>query len=747
LTVTRITPKDENGTVLRGLWSTPYILDPQDSNVLYGGYGRDFYKSDDRGDSWSNFTNGNVGFGNCEHIAIAPSDNKYIYLAKGGHQFYYSHDGGTSWGNTTINFAVRSLTYIAVNPDDPKELWVTLGHFVEGKKVYKSEDGGVTFTNVSGSLPNVPVNCIVYEKGSNDGVYIGTDIGVFYKNNALSDWQVYSDNLPTTIVTELEIQYLSDKLYAATFGRGVWVSDLYTSSNSNTDSDITSCITSNTANWTNTALDNQTSNFETTFSVKPNANNVDGVIGLSNSTVSAYTDMGVIIRFNKTGSIDVRNGSNYQSAITIAYAAGDTFNFRVAVNFENKKYSVYTSRNGAAEQLLADGFDFRTEQATLANINNWAVLSGAGVLEVCNFEITNTNKLPVVVMTSPANNATFEAGSTITLSSDASDPDGTVVRVTWFQNGVRIRSDSGDPFSKPWIDVPAGTYDITATAEDNTGAIQTSDPVRIIVKSKAEPICNESTALFSGLPLEKSIEGDAFTVESEVKPRSNNMDGVIGLSNGRGNSYSDLAVIVRLNKEGTFDVRNGSSYSNSEVVNYVADTYYKIKIEGNLSTKKYSVYVTPRNGVEVKIADNYNFRTEQATIARLDNWNWISGVGNFKVCVDKLVIGGENDILPLPGASPQTSVESGEDVLANNFKVKMVPNPAAESVSLLFTGNHSDDVYVYIYDTMGKLVLEHKQTITNRELILNTSSLPNGMYFVKASIERVIVNNKLVINK
>ena len=63
----------------------------------------------------------------------------------------------------------------------------------------RSADTGKTWTNISGSLPNVPVNCIVYDDNNgspNDALYIGTDIGVFYRDNTLGDWVPFSTRLP-----------------------------------------------------------------------------------------------------------------------------------------------------------------------------------------------------------------------------------------------------------------------------------------------------------------------------------------------------------------------------------------------------------------------------------------------------------------------------------------------------------------------------------------------------------------------
>ena len=99
---------------------------------------------------------------------------------------------------------------------------------MNGKKVYHSTDAGITFSNASYNLPNVPVNAAVIDKQSeNHDLYIGTDVGVFVLDEATQNWLYYGSGLPNTMVSDLEIQYSGRKLRIGTFGRGVWENDLY----------------------------------------------------------------------------------------------------------------------------------------------------------------------------------------------------------------------------------------------------------------------------------------------------------------------------------------------------------------------------------------------------------------------------------------------------------------------------------------------------------------------------------------
>ena len=63
--------------------------------------------------------------------------------------------------------------------------------------------------------------------------YIGTDVGVYYKDNTMTEWVPFNNGLPNVIVNELEIHYSEGTISAATYGRGVWESPLNTISNIN----------------------------------------------------------------------------------------------------------------------------------------------------------------------------------------------------------------------------------------------------------------------------------------------------------------------------------------------------------------------------------------------------------------------------------------------------------------------------------------------------------------------------------
>jgi len=103
------------------------------------------------------------------------------------------------------------------------------------------------------------------------------------------------------------------------------------------------------------------------------------------------------------------------------------------------------------------------------------------------------NQPPSVSLTAPASGATFTAPASITLTATASDTDGTIVQVDFYNGSKLIASDSTSPYSVPWSNVVAGSYSLTAVARDSGGATTVSSTRDITVKSATLP----STAVFT----------------------------------------------------------------------------------------------------------------------------------------------------------------------------------------------------------------------------------------------------------
>jgi photosystem II stability/assembly factor-like uncharacterized protein len=92
----------------------------------------------------------------------------------------------------------------------------TLGH------IFATINGGVTWTDISGNLPNIPVNDLVVDPDLPNTLYAATDVGVFSTADGGTTWSTLVSGLPNVAVLSLKLHRASRTLRAATHGRGMY---------------------------------------------------------------------------------------------------------------------------------------------------------------------------------------------------------------------------------------------------------------------------------------------------------------------------------------------------------------------------------------------------------------------------------------------------------------------------------------------------------------------------------------------
>ncbi len=221
-----------NGINESGGWVTPFVIDPVDGNTMFIGYDNIWRSNNIKAANsstvtWTKITNLNVD----DFDQLKQSDaNTNILYASNDNSLYRSDnvkDATVNWVNLTGSLpSGNTITAIETHPADENIVYL-----VQQNSVFKSSNKGASWTNITTNLPSVQMHTLAYYHGSNEGLYLGTDIGVFYRDANNPQWVSYSTGLPAAAwITELEIYYdantANNRLRAATFGRGLWESPL-----------------------------------------------------------------------------------------------------------------------------------------------------------------------------------------------------------------------------------------------------------------------------------------------------------------------------------------------------------------------------------------------------------------------------------------------------------------------------------------------------------------------------------------
>jgi len=114
----------------------------------------------------------------------------------------------------------------------------------------------------------------------------------------------------------------------------------------------------------------------------------------------------------------------------------------------------------------------------------------------------NRNQSPVVALTSPTNGFFALAPDSLTLEATASDSDGSITRVQFFSDGVKVGETNNLPYTIAWNNPPIGVHTLTAVATDNQGATNASAPVQIVVYDSVGAPIAQITNLLNGALME-----------------------------------------------------------------------------------------------------------------------------------------------------------------------------------------------------------------------------------------------------
>lgn len=229
---------------VKGNWVNPLAMNYFSPAVLfYGASDPDnIYRTSDRGDNWVS-----IGGSAMSDIITCPSNQNRLYGLTGNSLMRSDNAMESNAANVSFTTYMPGsglpphlnnntfITRLAVDPANSLNVWFAVSGYNDTLKVFRSSNGGASWTNMSIGLPNIPILSIVHQNnGSRPGsVYVGTDIGVFYRDDILGGWIAFRNGMPPSPVTDLRINHGSGMIRAATYGRGIWESSLYSNCDAN----------------------------------------------------------------------------------------------------------------------------------------------------------------------------------------------------------------------------------------------------------------------------------------------------------------------------------------------------------------------------------------------------------------------------------------------------------------------------------------------------------------------------------
>jgi photosystem II stability/assembly factor-like uncharacterized protein len=180
------------------------------------------YLSTDSGGSWTQVALPQPQTGRASvasALAIPTSDRVLVGTIRGDVLGLDLQNG--AWGEPTALTTPRDgwISDVLVDPDNPQRHWVT---FSDPGAVFRSDDAGAAWSDVTGNLPSMPANAIVTDPSDPDRVWVACDVGVFESVDAGGSWSVFGAGLPNALAVDL-LFYEPDRLLrVATRSRGVW---------------------------------------------------------------------------------------------------------------------------------------------------------------------------------------------------------------------------------------------------------------------------------------------------------------------------------------------------------------------------------------------------------------------------------------------------------------------------------------------------------------------------------------------
>jgi photosystem II stability/assembly factor-like uncharacterized protein len=211
-------------------WIRPMVLDPSGDRLFTASNNVHRLSPAKDATSWLTITPSQLTSSIITDLEIPEPKPRFMFAATGDGQVYLCENLialDPEWYSLSEGLPNRWISDLTLGWGSVETAYVALSGYGTGH-AYKTSDGGESWFDISGDLPDIPANAIVPSRTDSNAVFLATDIGVWYTINGGTNWKQFGNGLPNVVSYDMKLTP-ENRLIVGTFGRGIWSTDAVTS--------------------------------------------------------------------------------------------------------------------------------------------------------------------------------------------------------------------------------------------------------------------------------------------------------------------------------------------------------------------------------------------------------------------------------------------------------------------------------------------------------------------------------------
>lgn len=486
---------------------------------------------------------------------------------------------------------------------------------------------------------------------------------------------------------------------------------------------------------------------------------------------NTFGNNGIVI--TDLGNNDQSNAVAIESNGKIVIAGVSNSRFAVVRYTSDGSLDTTFSQNGISTVSSKGRNAIENSVQDIAIFNNRLYVVGNGKYPgnlgvVARFKLDEGLRKPIVSIITPNNNTVFAAPARIKINVKASDPDGTITKVEFYNDTTLLHTEHASPYGFMLKDVPAGNYTFTAKATDNSGMTTTSAAVKVsVVSHKAPTVAITNPAnyeMFAG-PATINLVAAAMDPESAIKKVTFYsgktllcIDSLYPYTytwkNAPAGSYTLTAKAVN-----SFGLVTTSAVVNISVIPNIAPTVIITSIaNGQSFTSPATIPLTasakdPDGKIsKVEFYNGTALINTQRGYPYTFNWKNVPA-GTYRItakATDNLGLSSATAPLTITVKAPDTPIVSSKPSSAKTdmygaADLKVWPNPAVKTLIIYPQGlPQNKQSGISIVSASGVVMKTIQSNSSNRSVQVDVSSLASGLYTIKVTCGDKVMNKQFI---